>query len=732
MTVADQVFIKQATLPTPLTSHDCVENSLTHKIYCFGGYTGSTTTNQIIEYDSINDNISIMNTQLLSPRSGLNCAEDSSTHKIYCFGGNTQEITEYDSSLNRLILKNAQLPTSRSEMGCAEDSSTHKIYCIGGSSGSGPLSDILEYNPQTDTLQRMSAPFPGGRRALACAEYSNTHKIYCFGGEFQNSVLEYDPGRDLLVIKNAVLPTARRFVDCASVPSTKNIYCFGGDDVTRVTLKQIVAYSPDNDTLTIKSAELPSGRFAFGCAANSNTHRFYCFGGTLVATSLYTNQIVEYSDKLPPILIPIGNRTFIENETSIIQLEATDPDNDTLTFATDAALVLPSPFYFNETTGYFAWTPTFYDEGNYSVTFSVSDDENTVSERINIEVVDTPYINLVLNNIPILGDTLNFSLIDTAHPGASYFLLFSIADTPGINLSDGRVIPLYPDGIFYASLYYPLLIGLYGSQSRLDQFGNGEAFWNIPPIRELAGFELSTAFVTIDLRAPLPGAILSISSAKRIKILPRNFTVDSNTVALWHFNEGSGNITQDASSNGNDGVLKNNVTWITGIDGNALRFNGVDNYVEVPDSSSLQITDAFTLEAWIQVEDILSDSTVDTLIGKDHQYAFGIGDTLFPRNIAFGFENQTPNICDPTGWCDGNGPVPFNEWHHVAVQYDGQTMKTFLDGQLQNQYSAQFTIPGAPTPLAIGARIIFLPESGPTAFFKGTIDEVRISNIARY
>jgi len=42
------------------------------------------------------------------------------------------------------------------------------------------------------------------------------------------------------------------------------------------------------------------------------------------------------------------------------------------------------------------------------------------------------------------------------------------------------------------------------------------------------------------------------------------FVVDTNTVGLWHFNEGTGTKTYDATSAGNNGTLNNGTTWTDG------------------------------------------------------------------------------------------------------------------------------------------------------------------------
>ena len=91
----------------------------------------------------------------------------------------------------------------------------------------------------------------------------------------------------------------------------------------------------------------------------------------------------------PPVLEPIENITVIETEDVIIYLNASDPDNDTLTFGTDASQVLPSTFYFNSISGLFEWTSTIDDSGNYTINFTVTDGNLSDFKTTTIEVLDT-------------------------------------------------------------------------------------------------------------------------------------------------------------------------------------------------------------------------------------------------------------------------------------------------------------------------------------------------------
>src|SRR5690242_16906567 len=69
-------------------------------------------------------------------------------------------------------------------------------------------------------------------------------------------------------------------------------------------------------------------------------------------------------------------------------------------------------------------------------------------------------------------------------------------------------------------------------------------------------------------------------------------------VAAYSFNEGAGTAVADASGAGNSGVVSN-ATWATGKYGGGLVFNGTSSRVNVSSSSSLQLTSAMTLEAWV-------------------------------------------------------------------------------------------------------------------------------------
>jgi hypothetical protein len=140
----------------------------------------------------------------------------------------------------------------------------------------------------------------------------------------------------------------------------------------------------------------------------------------------------------------------------------------------------------------------------------------------------------------------------------------------------------------------------------------------------------------------------------------------------------------DASGNGNDGETMENTAWVAGQFGKALKVNG-DGYVEIPHNDSLSIKRDFTIELWVNMEDL--HNTNSSFVTKPDSYMFHVDGEPGSATAEF-------FLCEPLVWVGGfdawrttaNVKVPMNEWAHVATIYDGTEHRTYVNGELKGTY----------------------------------------------
>jgi concanavalin A-like lectin/glucanase superfamily protein/HYDIN/CFA65/VesB family protein len=194
-------------------------------------------------------------------------------------------------------------------------------------------------------------------------------------------------------------------------------------------------------------------------------------------------------------------------------------------------------------------------------------------------------------------------------------------------------------------------------------------------------------------------------------------------VGHWKLDEGSGRNTADSSGNGNTGALRGigGPTWVAGQLGNALRFDGSDEYVNVPSSPVFGITGDITLAAWIKREAPLA---YDAIIAKTD------GANAFDYDFYFSDNDNRLRF-----WSDSGNPTPVFStrevadlnWHHVAVTRTGSTVAFYIDGIDAGTTTMDGAFANNAIPIRIGTDG---PEWSPGSLFQGTIDEARIYNRA--
>ena len=136
--------------------------------------------------------------------------------------------------------------------------------------------------------------------------------------------------------------------------------------------------------------------------------------------------------------------------------------------------------------------------------------------------------------------------------------------------------------------------------------GNGVLTATAPPTGNIAPPGYYMLFVLNSAGVPSVATIL---------LMQEGGATPPGLVAGYAFNEGAGGTATDASGNGNAGAISGATWTATGKFGSALSFNGTSSRVNIADSSSLDLTDAFALEGW--VFPTVATSGWRTLIGKN-------------------------------------------------------------------------------------------------------------------
>jgi parallel beta-helix repeat protein len=207
-----------------------------------------------------------------------------------------------------------------------------------------------------------------------------------------------------------------------------------------------------------------------------------------------------------------------------------------------------------------------------------------------------------------------------------------------------------------------------------------------------------------------------------------SFVQDPVTVGLvgyWQFDEGQGTTAYDSAGT-NHGTLINGPAWTTGVLEGALSFDGVDDYVEVPDHASQQInTDQITLTGWVTLAADVAD-TQKRIISKQQTVYIAWGLEIFGDGYGGSTGNQLVFHDSDGGTSAHNCVSPkhlgIGEWYHTAVTDDAGVKRIYLNGLLDKSSDEGYGIPEN-----INAPIIIGSGGPSSAFaFEGTIDDLRL------
>ena len=146
----------------------------------------------------------------------------------------------------------------------------------------------------------------------------------------------------------------------------------------------------------------------------------------------------------------------------------------------------------------------------------------------------------------------------------------------------------------------------------------------------------------------------------------------------------------------------------------SINFDGNNDYILIPDHATLDLTENYTLEAWIFPE---SFSWLAGIISK------------YQTSAANGYMLRLTHQSPYTGLgfdevVTSTGVLNSNQWYHIAAVNNGGSRKLYING-------IEFNISGSPLNVSANNDPLRIGSDYSGRFFDGRIDEIRIWNVPR-
>ena len=198
-------------------------------------------------------------------------------------------------------------------------------------------------------------------------------------------------------------------------------------------------------------------------------------------------------------------------------------------------------------------------------------------------------------------------------------------------------------------------------------------------------------------------------------LMTTNVQADDGLVAHWTFDEGKGQQLLDRSGHGHHGTL-HGPEWVESGAGHALRFDGVDDYVDCGSPAGLDLRGPLSLELWVHPN--APTAAEPGILGKFFEsYAI-----TYYRGACWFYISSGGNAVI--------GSVKAGQWNHVAATFDGEQLRVYIDGQETGARPTKF--PEAKPGGNFYFGCVFGDPSNPdpslqkTAFFGGLMDSARV------
>ncbi len=211
---------------------------------------------------------------------------------------------------------------------------------------------------------------------------------------------------------------------------------------------------------------------------------------------------------------------------------------------------------------------------------------------------------------------------------------------------------------------------------------------------------------------------------------------EAGLTAYYKLNEGTGTTVANSSTTttGNTGTFVNSPAWVASPvirNGNAVNFDGTNDFINLGTSSTLKFSNQFTIEFYANSPNWATTSEA-SILSSFQTGGYGIslsGTGLLQFQLR---SNVSGNVYVGPSYPVSN--LTNNTWYHIAGTFDGRIMRLFVNGNQVSTYdlgsngTVFYSFPNNPVFLGADPTETATPQG---LYYTGSLDEVRMWNVVR-
>ena len=248
----------------------------------------------------------------------------------------------------------------------------------------------------------------------------------------------------------------------------------------------------------------------------------------------------------------------------------------------------------------------------------------------------------------------------------------------------------------------------------------GQSSLTVPEQKQLASVLSALQGVLARLNSALSALIPSRSQG----LAAVSASLSQGLVGYWKFDEGTGTSAADSSGNNNTGTLTNGPKQVIGQVGQALSFDGGDDFVNAQSPATLDNLAPISVSWWVKANALgghfFGKSNWNNSFGWKISYLWN---SLTNIDVSIGFSTSGIRVTS-----SGTG-LTTGVWTHLVYTWDGSTTATnvhLYKNGTEVSYDTQTNASGTRDDDSTHPFYVGSTQGG--SFINGSMDEVRIYN----